>query len=46
MLFRTDVDLEPLRLYRYDKGRFHIELFQPHYDSSEALYLGACGSRK
>jgi hypothetical protein len=43
VLLSTDVDLEPLRLYRYDKARFHIEfLFR---DAKQFTGLSDCQAR-
>ena len=43
VLFSTDVDLEPQRLYRYDKARFQIEfLFR---DAKQCTGLSDCQAR-
>jgi DDE superfamily endonuclease len=40
-LFSTDLHVDALTIYRDYQARFHIEIFQSHYDSSEVLYLTA-----
>ena len=41
VLFSTEVDLDAPTIYRDYKARFQIEIFQPHYDSSWALFFPA-----
>ena len=43
VLFSTDVDLEPQRLYRYDKARFQIEFLCR--DAKPFTGLSACQAR-
>ena len=43
LLFSTDIDLEPLKLYRYYKGRFQIEFV--FRDAKQFTGLNDCQAR-